>query len=197
MWEGEEGKSLYGGASEKATKRAGFNPWRPVLIIGHGGVIAPPLRCGTNAESSRRSLYRLNWTRLQPSDSARSACLFLPFPWFLALGAPTTTPPQPLSHRKFFSPSCSGSIGSPLRGGFWTEILGINADWVADGLAVGLVCNRTPRQAAVAICPLQAAVARPSGARPIHCGHSCEVNDHPSKRCWYLLCSWYSLSWPS
>ncbi|KAL5336491.1 hypothetical protein BJX70DRAFT_279244 [Aspergillus crustosus] len=44
LWEGE-GKSLYGGASETTTKRAGSNPWLVVAAIGHGGVERPHFRC--------------------------------------------------------------------------------------------------------------------------------------------------------
>jgi len=49
---GEEGKSLYGGASERATKQAGSSPPAAVRVIGRGGDDAPPSLCGTSAESS-------------------------------------------------------------------------------------------------------------------------------------------------
>jgi hypothetical protein len=118
LWEGE-GKSLYGGASETTTKRAGSNPWLAGLVIGHGGVILPHYRC-KNLQCSSAPLGAL-LPESQPS------CV-----GFLGSRARRTIRLHParrirrLDDENFFvllRSTCPFAAGVDFR----TEILGINA----------------------------------------------------------------------
>lgn len=135
---------------------------------------------------------------MQPSNTARSACPFLAFPWFLAFGAPNYDPTlTTLSSKIFHSlgplPPVLLSIYLDLThlalsvGKLW--IIGLKSwastqRWVDDGLACLVMFATEPRgKRLLLFVRSQAAVARPSGARPVHFfgGNPCEVNDQRSK----------------